>query len=77
VSTLTRILERDFTKYSQHKNIIIYACCPGYCATDMSSNKGIKTAEEGAITPTWLALQDPESHVCILYLSINCSFEFS
>jgi len=35
----------------------VYACCPGYCVTDMTSGGGNKTAREGADTPVWLALQ--------------------
>jgi carbonyl reductase 1 len=38
------------------RRITINTCCPGYCQTDMSSGQGDKTAEEGADTPTWLAL---------------------
>ncbi len=30
-----------------------------YCATDMSSWKGYKTAAQGADTPAWLALEPP------------------
>lgn len=40
----------------EHPNIIVNACCPGYCKTDMSSQKGDRTAEEGARTPSWLAV---------------------
>jgi len=32
-----------------------------YCATDMSSWKGYKTAAQGADTPAWLALEPPAS----------------
>jgi len=54
MSALTRILQRQETK----KDFMVYACCPGYCQTDMSSQRGNKSAEEGADTPVWLALQD-------------------
>ncbi|KAK3255673.1 hypothetical protein CYMTET_35156 [Cymbomonas tetramitiformis] len=37
-------------------NISANCCCPGHCQTDMSSNSGTKTAEEGARTPAWVAL---------------------
>lgn len=49
VIALTKILARD------EPSIIVNACCPGYCATDMSSHRGTKTAEEGARTPATLA----------------------
>lgn len=52
VIALTRVLARD------EPTILINSCCPGYCATDMSSHKGHKTAEEGARTPFMLATLD-------------------
>lgn len=36
------------------KGIQVYACCPGYVATDMSNFKGYRTLEEGAKTPCYL-----------------------
>lgn len=53
MSTYTRILQRD----DRYKHLLINACCPGWCQTDMSSHRGNKTAEQGAETPVWLALQ--------------------
>lgn len=50
VIALTKIMARA------EPGIIVNACCPGYCATDMSSHRGTKTAEEGARTPAMLAL---------------------
>jgi carbonyl reductase 1 len=41
----------------QAQGVLVAACCPGYCATDMSSWRGTKTAAAGADTPVWLALQ--------------------
>ncbi|CAJ1946216.1 unnamed protein product [Cylindrotheca closterium] len=32
----------------QEPTIKINACCPGYCATDMSSHKGSRSAQDGA-----------------------------
>ena len=49
VIALTKILARD------EPNILVNACCPGYCATDMSSHKGPRPAEQGAETPAYLA----------------------
>lgn len=37
------------------RDIIINACCPGYIRTDMTSNKGTGTPEQGADTPVYLA----------------------
>uniref|UniRef100_A0AC34RQ41 Carbonyl reductase n=1 Tax=Panagrolaimus sp. JU765 TaxID=591449 RepID=A0AC34RQ41_9BILA len=39
--------------------ITINACCPGYVNTDMTGNKGPLTIQEGADTPSYLAI-DPE-----------------
>lgn len=36
------------------KDIQIYACCPGWCRTDMAGPKASKSAEEGAETPVYL-----------------------
>lgn len=49
VIALTKIMARI------ESGIIVNACCPGYCATDMSSQRGTKTAEEGARTPALLS----------------------
>ena len=54
VIALTKAIARDEPK------IMVNACCPGYCATDMSSMRGSKTAEHGSRTPVMLALL-PES----------------
>ena len=50
VIALTKILARD------EPGMMINACCPGYCATDMSSGRGTRSAEHGARTPAMLAL---------------------
>ena len=47
---LTKVLARD------EPGMMINACCPGYCATDMSSGRGPRSAEHGARTPAMLAL---------------------
>lgn len=37
------------------RRIVMNACCPGYVDTDMTSHRGIKTLQEGADTPFYLA----------------------
>ena len=49
VIALTKVLARD-------ENMMVNACCPGYCDTDMTSGRGPRTAEHGARTPAMLAL---------------------
>jgi carbonyl reductase 1 len=71
VSTLTRILQRDEMTFISRKKPMIYACCPGYCQTDMSSNRGDRTAEQGAQTPAWLALEEPSPPQGFYTLSIS------
>jgi carbonyl reductase 1 len=57
------------TLVAQHegeKKINVFSSCPGYVLTDMSPN-GIKTVEEGADTPVWLALHAPKEGLGKLY----------
>eukprot|EP00199_Chlamydomonas_sp_CCMP681_P002633 CAMPEP_0119105428 /NCGR_PEP_ID=MMETSP1180-20130426/3388_1 /TAXON_ID=3052 ORGANISM="Chlamydomonas cf sp, Strain CCMP681" /NCGR_SAMPLE_ID=MMETSP1180 /ASSEMBLY_ACC=CAM_ASM_000741 /LENGTH=318 /DNA_ID=CAMNT_0007090471 /DNA_START=34 /DNA_END=990 /DNA_ORIENTATION=+ len=44
----------------QQAQVKVHACCPGWCQTDMSSKSGPNTAEDGADTPAFLALQPAE-----------------
>jgi hypothetical protein len=37
------------------RKVQVYACCPGYVNTDMTSGKGVLTIEQGALTPVFLA----------------------
>lgn len=37
------------------KNVQVYAMCPGYVNTDMTSHKGHLTIQEGALTAVYLA----------------------
>lgn len=48
-------LEEAAAATSDRKPVLITCCCPGYCATDMSSHNGPKSAEDGAVTPVYLA----------------------
>lgn len=47
---LTKIFAREFPKLK------INSCCPGWCRTDMAGDEAPKSAEQGADTPLWLAL---------------------
>jgi len=38
--------------------VLVNACCPGYVNTDMTKGNGVKTVDEGAQTPVFLAIQD-------------------
>eukprot|EP00471_Norrisiella_sphaerica_P002076 CAMPEP_0184484438 /NCGR_PEP_ID=MMETSP0113_2-20130426/6156_1 /TAXON_ID=91329 /ORGANISM="Norrisiella sphaerica, Strain BC52" /LENGTH=277 /DNA_ID=CAMNT_0026865431 /DNA_START=275 /DNA_END=1108 /DNA_ORIENTATION=+ len=50
---LTQILAKQL----KERNILCNSMCPGYCATDMSSHKGPRSAAQGADTAAWLALK--------------------
>lgn len=54
-TTYTRVLAQQL----QSAGVMVNACCPGYVDTDMTSHKGVKTLEQGADTPVWLALMPP------------------
>ena len=58
LTAATRVQQRMFNK-DPREDLIVNACCPGYVSTNMSSYKGHKTIEEGAITPLYLALLPP------------------
>jgi len=52
VIAYTRVLARE------RPDLVVNAVCPGWCATDMSSHSGPRSAEKGAETPLMLAI-DP------------------
>ncbi|XP_069129038.1 carbonyl reductase [NADPH] 1-like [Argopecten irradians] len=58
MTILTFIQHRELCKDSR-RGIIINCCCPGYVKTDLTSNQGQKTPEQGADTPLYLALLPP------------------
>lgn len=39
-------------------SIVPATCCPGYVSTRMTKHKGVRTVEEGAMTPSTLALDN-------------------
>jgi short-subunit dehydrogenase len=53
-------------RHEGEKKFNVFSSCPGYVITDMSPN-GIKTVEEGADTPVWLALHSPKEGLGKLY----------
>lgn len=60
---LSQLCKIAFTKAlaRQEPTIAINCCCPGHCRTDMSSQSGSKSAEEGARTPAFVALLENEN----------------
>ena len=68
VIALTRLLARQAAEDRSRAgagagagSFLVNCCCPGYCATDMSSHKGSRSAEHGARTPAMLALAADDS----------------
>ena len=53
VIAMSKVLARD------EPNVVVNACCPGWCATDMSGHSGPRSSEEGARTPAYLAMLPP------------------
>ncbi|GFR67722.1 carbonyl reductase [NADPH] 1 [Elysia marginata] len=58
VTVMSMIQQRDLDKRGAD-DIVVNACCPGYVSTDMSNYKGSLTIDEGAETPTYLAMLPP------------------
>lgn len=52
-ATWSRVLAREEEKSAA---VTVSACCPGWCATDMSSHMGPRAASQGADVAVWLAL---------------------
>ncbi|XP_059147326.1 carbonyl reductase [NADPH] 1-like [Physella acuta] len=58
VTVMSMIQQRELDKKGC-QDIVVNACSPGYVATDMSSQKGNLTIDEGAETPVYCALLPP------------------
>ncbi|CAD7693635.1 unnamed protein product [Nyctereutes procyonoides] len=56
VTVLSRIHARKLSEQRRDDKILLNACCPGWVRTDMGGADGIKSPEEGAETPVYLAL---------------------
>mmetsp|Transcript_17446 Transcript_17446/g.27876 ORF Transcript_17446/g.27876 Transcript_17446/m.27876 type:complete len:307 (+) Transcript_17446:3-923(+) len=54
------VLSRILAEQLREKDISVTSMCPGWCKTDMSSHSGPRTAEQGADTAAWLAVQTGE-----------------
>ena len=52
---LTKIIAREMTA-SGKTDILVNACCPGWCRTDMAGDNAPLSADQGAETPVHLAL---------------------
>ena len=53
-ATFSRVLS------GREPEVTVSACCPGWCATDMSSHSGPRSAAQGADVAVWLALAPQE-----------------
>ena len=60
-TVLSMIQARELTKTRAGDGILLNACCPGWVRTDMAGDKAPKSPEEGAQTPTYLALLPVEA----------------
>uniref|UniRef100_G1LFP6 Carbonyl reductase (NADPH) n=1 Tax=Ailuropoda melanoleuca TaxID=9646 RepID=G1LFP6_AILME len=56
VTVLSRIHARNLSEQRRGDKILLNACCPGWVRTDMGGPTAIKSPEEGAETPVYLAL---------------------
>eukprot|EP01123_Difflugia_compressa_P000139 TRINITY_DN10245_c0_g1_i1.p1 TRINITY_DN10245_c0_g1~~TRINITY_DN10245_c0_g1_i1.p1 ORF type:complete len:290 (-),score=53.21 TRINITY_DN10245_c0_g1_i1:48-866(-) len=59
LNAYTRILIRD----EKREGVLIFAVCPGYCSTSMSSFRGTRPPTKGAETPIWLSLLPKDTNV--------------
>ena len=71
LSTLSRIQQRMLLNDSR-KDIVVNHVHPGYIDTDMSSHKGEKTPEEGAVSSIFCALLPPETTIKGKYVWHDC-----
>jgi carbonyl reductase 1 len=55
VNKLTRVLSN---LYQKDRNLTFNAACPGWVRTDMGGSNAVRSVDEGAETPVWLATGD-------------------
>ncbi|XP_064097034.1 carbonyl reductase [NADPH] 3-like isoform X2 [Macrobrachium nipponense] len=67
VSALTRVQQRAFDA-DPRKDIVVNSCHPGYVDTDMTAHKGPLTIEQGAVSPSYLALLPPDTDLRGVYI---------
>ncbi|XP_062302578.1 carbonyl reductase [NADPH] 1-like [Osmerus eperlanus] len=56
LTVLSRIQARQLSQERPGDQIMLNACCPGWVRTDMAGPNATKSPDEGAVTPTYLAL---------------------
>ncbi|KAM8906582.1 LOW QUALITY PROTEIN: carbonyl reductase [NADPH] 1-like, partial [Lycaon pictus] len=56
ITILSRIHARKLSEQRRDDKILLNACCPGWVRTDMGGADAIKSPEDGAETPVYLAL---------------------
>lgn len=56
LTVLSRIHARRLTQERPGDQVLLNACCPGWVRTDMAGPNATKSPDEGAVTPTYLAL---------------------
>ncbi|KAL6056544.1 NADH-cytochrome b5 reductase [Balamuthia mandrillaris] len=72
VSALTRVLARQ----EKREDILINACCPGWCRTDMAGPSATRSAEQGAEVAVWLATRPKEETRTGMFFADNEPIEF-
>ena len=60
VTTFTRVLGREIKKLNK-EDVIVNACCPGWCKTDMTDSNAPGTPDDGAEMVAYLAFLPPGS----------------
>jgi len=59
---MTRAIAREERERVAGEGRRVNSCCPGYVKTDMTKQRGVKSVDQGAETPVWLALGEYEGN---------------